>query len=120
MKVLVCGGRDYKDLKKVYEVLDKLHNDYSITIIVHGAAPGADSLADRWASQEGIPRLSYPAEWEKYKKLGQKNPAGPIRNAQMLKENPDIELAVSFPGGSGTADMVKKIKEKNILIIEIS
>jgi len=99
---LVCGGRDYADRERVREILDDIHALTPITTLVHGAAPGADSLAFEWAIANNIPARSFPADWQKHGKA-----AGPIRNQQMLDEGrPDI--VVAFPGGRGTADMVTR------------
>ena len=100
-RVLVCGGRDYNDLQKIFDVLYYLdgpqHGRGPITCVIHGAAIGADSLAALWAKKVGKQGLPYPADWEKHGKS-----AGPIRNAKMLREGkPD--LVVAFPGGKGTA-----------------
>lgn len=96
MRVLVCGGRDYDEFGKMIAVLDQ----FEIDVIGHGAAPGADSLAQQYAEYRGYPAESWPADWDRHG-----NAAGPIRNRQMFKEfNPD--LVVAFPGGKGTADMV--------------
>jgi hypothetical protein len=70
------------------------------TLIIHGAAKGADTLAGRWAKEFNIPVLVFPADWKKYGRR-----AGPIRNAQMLSEGKP-NLVVAFPGGRGTANMV--------------
>jgi len=110
MRVLVCGGRDYKDVMKMAGVL----YDIYITLIIEGGADGADTLARKWAERNEIPHLEFPAQW---KKLGPK--AGPIRNQQMLDEGkPDMVIA--FPGGKGTAHMVKIAQEANIPVKEIT
>lgn len=96
MRVLVCGGREYNKREHLYAVLDTV----GITTLIHGAAPGADTLADDWAKARGIPRLPYEADW---KRLGKR--AGPVRNLLMLQEGRP-ELVVAFPGGDGTANMV--------------
>lgn len=44
-KILVCGGRDYTNRKKVYHVLDTLKNVFGEVIIIQGDARGADRLA---------------------------------------------------------------------------
>lgn len=45
--------------------------------------------------------------------------AGPKRNQRMLdKGKPDLVLA--FPGGDGTADMVRKAKSAGVPIIEVA
>jgi len=54
-----------------------------------------------------------PAEWDKFGRR-----AGPLRNEQMLREGkPDV--VVAFPGGRGTAHMVRIAKEAGIDVLEI-
>ena len=48
--LLVCGGRDYTDTRKIDEVIKKVQP----TIVIQGGAGGADSLAKYIAEQEGI------------------------------------------------------------------
>lgn len=100
-KVLVCGGRDYGDRRKVYETLDFLHGESPIDRVVTGGAHGADMLATDWAAMRSVGYIKYPADWET-----QGRAAGPLRNQEMLdKEKPD--LVVAFPGGRGTANMIR-------------
>lgn len=107
MKVLVCGGRDWPYFSPIRRELKKLPEG---TIIIHGAARGADTCADIVAKSLGFEVKPYPADWEKYGKA-----AGPIRNLQMLKENPDIEFVLAFhsdiESSKGTKHM-KKAAEK--------
>lgn len=117
MKVLICGGRDYEDWEKfntmmnnVWESLSKIDE---VTEIAHGGATGVDGMADDWAWYHGIPVKKFPADWKKHGKA-----AGPIRNAQMLKEfGPDV--VVAFPGGRGTGDMVQRAKAHGVKVIEV-
>lgn len=110
--VLVCGGRWYWDRKYVFDVLDELNKQTPIKIIIHGAARGADKLADIWAKSRGVSFKPYPADWVKYG-----NGAGPIRNIHMLKDSkPD--LVVAFPGNKGTAHMVSIAKKAGIKVID--
>lgn len=116
MRVLVCGGRDYFDQQHVDAVLDDLHETTPITAIIHGGAAGADTLAGRWAKKRGIPVESYPAEWKKYRALGNVRAAGPTRNQRMLDEgHPD--RVVAFPGHNGTADMVRKAEAAGVPVM---
>jgi hypothetical protein len=112
--VLVCGGRDYIDVDRVYGVLDTLHAERHFSMLIHGAARGADSLAASWAKLfPEIKIVPFPADWHTYG-----NAAGPIRNRQMLREGkPD--LVVAFPGGTGTADMVKIARSAGVEIISV-
>lgn len=114
MKVLVCGGRDYKDWDQMYSVMDGIDGDNKITWLIHGEARGADRMAGAWAVSKGIHISSFPANWAKYGKR-----AGYVRNKQMLDErHPD--LVVAFPGGRGTAMMVQLAREQGVPVIEIN
>lgn len=113
MKVLVCGGREYDNWKNFKRQLNEILGK-DTPIIVQGGAKGADFLARVYANYYGLNYKEYPANWKKYG-----NRAGPIRNQQMLdEENPD--LVVAFPGGCGTADMVKRSKEQGFKVIEFN
>lgn len=101
MRVLVCGGRVFDDYKAMQLILDTQHEDEPITLLIHGDAVGADRLAARWARSRGVVAKAFPANWARDGKA-----AGPIRNSAMLLEKP--ELVIAFPGGKGTADMVRK------------
>lgn len=109
MKVLVCGGRDYADAAKVAEVLSSIDDEHGITLVIHGGASGADSLADEWAKGQGIHRAKVEALWDYYNKA-----AGPIRNKHMVMLNPD--LIVVFPGGSGTDHMIDTAEAKGLKV----
>ena len=105
MKVLVCGGRNYSNKEVLYKVLNVISDVYNIEVIISGAAKGADTLAAQWAKDNNIKLQEYPADWNAHGKS-----AGPIRNKQMIDEGcPD--LVVAFPGGSGTANMIKQSKK---------
>lgn len=104
MKVLVCGGRDYINYDKVKAVLDDLEPD----VVIHGGARGADGLAGRWAAETGTECVVFKADWGTHGKK-----AGVLRNRQMLDEGkPD--LVIAFPGGAGTADMVRRAVEAGV------
>lgn len=111
VRVLVAGGRDFRDADRAYKVLDTLHESTPITLIIEGGARGADHYGMTWAVDRQIPRLRFNAEWGTYG-----GSAGPIRNSRMLEEGkPDV--AVIFPGGTGTADMTIKLMKAKIPII---
>ena len=103
-RLLVCGGRDYTDEAAAFRALDAADARRRITTVIHGAAPGADTLAGRWADLRGRECILFPAAWKTRGRA-----AGPERNARMLAEGePDGVLAL--PGGHGTADMVRKAR----------
>lgn len=137
MRVLVCGGRGFGEMPKGVTPLTPEHSrhwrrvgeersfmarslgslDPRPSIVIHGAASGADSYAQKWAKSAGIPDLPFKANWypNGFGRLDRS--AGPKRNQQMIDEGkPD--LVVAFPGGSGTADMVKRARAAGIPVKE--
>ncbi len=113
MRVLVTGGRNFVDRHRLNDVLDHLHAQHHFTILLHGDASGADRLSAEWAANRGIRSEAHPALWKKHGRY-----AGLIRNSQLLAERP--ELVVAFPGGNGTADMLRKAKRAGLDVVIIS
>jgi len=115
-KVLVCGGRDFDHEAIVWDILSSW-KDYYIkwdapwTTIISGGARGADTHAESWAYDNELSRDIYYAEWGKYGKS-----AGYKRNAQMLEEG-EPDLVIAFPGGRGTAGMVKLAEDAGVEVI---
>jgi hypothetical protein len=108
MRVLITGGRNYTDSATICHYLNALHNAVDITTLIHGGASGADYLAYQWAVDNSVDVKCYEADWKTHGKA-----AGPIRNKYMLEDGkPDMVIA--FPGGKGTANMVKLAKEANV------
>lgn len=116
MRVLVCGGRDFSDYDLVERTLAPMWKPHE-TVLIHGDAPGADRLAESWLRRQ-FPVLDheierYPADWSSHGRA-----AGPIRNQQMIDiGKPD--LVIAFPGGRGTADMVRRARATGIDVREI-
>jgi len=105
--VLVCGGRTYDDAACMERRLDALR---PISRLVHGGAPGADTLADNYAATRGIERRAY--------KIRRPRENGYQRNQRMLNSE-KIDWVVAFPGGNGTADMVRRARRAGIPVIEV-
>lgn len=114
--ILVCGGRDYTDAAKVAEVLSTVLARAGWPMrLLHGDATGADALAKAWAEANQVEAVPFPVllnEWRCYGKG-----AGPIRNARMVAQRPD--LVVAFPGGAGTADCVRQAREAGIPVLTV-
>lgn len=114
MKVLLCGDRNWKNYLIIETFVAGLYSQYGDQlIIIEGEARGADKMAAEAASlfipEERIHR--YPAQWDKHGKS-----AGPIRNREMLKEEPDVVIAFhsDIENSKGTKDMANAASEKNI------
>lgn len=110
LNVLFFGGREFRDLAHVSAALDRLpeilqKHDFCV---VHGGAKGADTLAGMAAAARGLPVIVMPANWDFYGKR-----AGPIRNSWMLDFCAPA-YAVGFPGGAGTADMLRQCQARLI------
>jgi hypothetical protein len=105
MKILVCGGREFRNKDLLNRILDStLGFKTPPRLIIHGGARGADNMAHLWALSKGIQTVKCEANWNYYK-----NAAGTRRNADMLLLEPD--LVIAFPGGFGTANMVRLAKK---------
>ena len=103
--VLVTGSRDHTDARLIGNYLAIEDPD----VVIHGAARGADTLAEDWARSHEVPYYGYPAKWKSHGKK-----AGPIRNQQMLgvieglrASGHDVTvLAFPLPNSKGTHHMV--------------
>jgi len=101
MRVLVTGGRDFKDKALLWDEMNALHACTPVTVLGHGDARGADQMAGGWAEYHNIAVLRYPANWRNLDEA-----AGTLRNEYMFLDfRPD--LVVAFPGGPGTRHMTK-------------
>lgn len=110
-RILVTGGRNFEDKDFVFEVLDKLKAQFMEIAIIVGDARGVDAFAAKWAKKRGVPIETYYADWRGYGAA-----AGPMRNASMLVQG-DPQLIVAFPGGNGTADMVRRARRANRRVV---
>jgi hypothetical protein len=114
MVVLVCGSREWNDVKTMEARLSLLPRD---TEIIHGGCCGADVLASVLAIRFGFKTREFPADWGKYGRS-----AGPVRNRQMLDERPSLVLAFhrNLSKSKGTADTVREARRRGIPVEEIS
>lgn len=113
MRVLVCGGRDYDNWKRINKTMSALDKESSISLIIQGGANGADWLAAKWAKHNRKPCAQFNAHWDTLGKA-----AGPMRNQWML-EFGQPELIVAFGGGRGTQNMVDSATNAGIKVIRV-
>lgn len=127
MLVLICGDRKWGDYRctkckscpwpcppchtKNHRLLDQIRLEilaHGLTpekdVILNGGAKGADSAAKMWGEKLGFKVVTVDANWDKFGKA-----AGPIRNREMLKLEPDLVLAFhpNLEQSSGTKHMVE-------------
>lgn len=113
MKIAVIGSRSFDDYPKMKKVLDSLKD--KITGIVSGGAKGADSLAEKWASENDVPIVIFFPNWDKYGKK-----AAMIRNKLIIDE---CDQVVAFWDGKspGTRNSlsIARIQNKKYFIVPI-
>ena len=109
IRILICGDRFWQDKATIHKVVDSLPPD---TVVIHGAARGADCIAGDCAMERGLKVIMFPAKWLQYGKA-----AGVIRNQQMLDEGHPNRVVFFHPNLSqsrGTKDMVERARKAGI------
>ena len=109
MKCVLAGGRDYRFSIDDIVYLDSLRLSLPITEVVTGGASGADTDGARWARQHLLPLRTFPANWQLHERS-----AGPIRNREMAAY---AQALVVFPGGRGTANMVRAALNRRLVVL---
>ncbi len=110
---IICGGRDFADEIMFEDAMGDLMRHFGYpSRIVHGAAAGADSMADDLGERLSILVTRCPADWKEHGRA-----AGPIRNKEMLAHKP--AKVIAFPGGRGTENMMKQARSAGIDVVEI-
>ena len=137
-RILVTGGRDYADTARVEVELRAAVEarfgsgvDPGRVVLVHGDASGLDRLAAAAARRLGFQVEPHPAAWTDpcratcsphHRRRRQDGTdycpaAGVYRNAEMVELGCD--LALVFPGGSGTADCARRIRAAGFPVQEV-
>lgn len=127
LRIAVTGGRDFASWTAVQHALRQLPTD---AVLVHGAAPGADSLAAEWWGDIHQRACEpHPADWagpcrDTCKPNHRRTrpdgstycpAAGVYRNQEMVDSG--LDLLVAFPGGTGTADMRRRCEAAGVRVI---
>lgn len=105
-RIIVAGGREFKNYELLKRSLDNLLGNKTNIIIVSGTCRGADRLGEKWAKERGLRIKRFPADWDG---LGRK--AGHIRNEEMARYS---DALVAFWDGSspGTKGMIELADNK--------
>jgi hypothetical protein len=102
VRLLIAGSRYWDDPVPIRQALERARP----TVLIHGAARGADSIAARLAYAMGIEVLAFPADWDRHGRG-----AGPLRNQRMLDDGRP-EWAILFADyiatSYGTRDMLRR------------
>ena len=116
--IVAGGGRDLLWLPaQIAAVLLARTSGQLVHGLLHGGARGADRAIGRAALQLGWSVEVLPADWRRHGRA-----AGPIRNRELLElaisraealssaAAPVSVLVVAFPGGAGTASLVREAR----------
>lgn len=103
-KVIVAGSRSFDNYDLMKMKLDYYFSNFTPTIIC-GEARGADTLGKKYAIENKINILSFPADWNKDGKK-----AGYLRNERMAKE---ADYLIAFWDGKskGTQHMIETMRK---------
>ena len=111
-RIIIAGGRNFNDYNLLKEKVDNIISDKRKThqiYIVSGKARGADSLGEKYANENGLNIMEFPADWDRHGRS-----AGYKRNVEMA-ENADALIAFWDGESRGTKHMIDIAKEKNLL-----
>ena len=115
MKLIIAGGRNFTDYKKLCEFCDHVLQDQTDVEIVSGAYyRGADKLGEQYAKERGCNRKQFPADWNKFGKA-----AGPKRNLQMANY---ADALIAFWDGKskGTKHMIDFANSCGLKVLIVS
>ncbi len=111
-RCIIAGGRYFVGEQKHQDWLDLLHRIYNFTHVLSGNARGADRFGEMWALTRRLRIVQFLADW---RPGGVYDPgAGHKRNEQMAVHG---HMLAAFPGGKGTADMVRRAKRHKLLVV---
>lgn len=106
-RILITGSRHWTDEEPIAALIDSLPFD---AIVIHGNAPGADTIADRLAFARGLHVKAWAASWHRFGRQ-----AGPLRNQCMIDEGKPTEAhAYITPDSVGTWDCVRRCRAAGV------
>jgi hypothetical protein len=108
---LICRGRKFTDDVLFNDEMDRLVAMCGLpSRVVHGITSSADAMVPRWGERYGLEVIGQHYDWRESDES-----LGAIRNQSML----DLykpHCVIAFPGGEGTADMVRLAKDRGARI----
>lgn len=125
-RILVFGTRYFTDTTYFHIKLSErlnltLPHDMSpderiknVGFISGAAHSGADRMVINWAKHFGYYCEEFPADWDKYNSVKGKNPAGMIRNNEMVLHKPTYYIGFVSGHSPGSNHMIKLLEEQEI------
>lgn len=78
-KLMISGSRNIRNLKIIFDELEKLYAAQPNLILISGGAKGVDSIAEEWGRFRKLQIEQHKPDWAKYGKG-----AGIVRNKEMV------------------------------------
>lgn len=112
MRLIICGGRHFRDMALVERELTRIHAANPIDVLVHGGSAGIGMPAEAWGNEHDVHIVRYPP----CRCSGRSSDAR--RDMFMLSDGrPDAILA--FPGGRRTKALVQMAEAQGIPVISV-
>ena len=108
MRVIIAGSRTIRDYAKLCDAVQR--SGFAISRVVSGLARGVDTLAVRYAAENGLPCDRFPAEWDRWGRS-----AGYRRNVRMA-QHADALIALWDGGSPGTKHMIEVAQARGLIV----
>ena len=108
MKVIIAGGRNITNYSLLLFAIGE--SEFEITEVISGMAPGVDTLAIQYATENNLPLREFHADWNQYKKA-----AGPIRNREMANYGEAL-IAIWDGESRGTKNMIEEATKRGLRV----
>ena len=115
-RLMISGSRNIRNLKIIFDELEKLYAAHQNLILISGGAKGVDSIAEEWGRFRILPIEQHKPDWAKYGKG-----AGIVRNKEMVLaadyvlifwdgESKGTKSVIDFCEKQGKEYLLKKIE----------
>jgi len=104
VKVVIAGSREITNYSELIRAIED--SKFEITAVVSGTARGVDRMGERFAVENNLEVLPYPANWDKYGKR-----AGYLRNSEMADVS-DAAIILWDGESKGTKMMIEEMKKR--------
>ena len=105
--VAVTGGKEVADPAAVWSVLDRTRAKHGDMVLVHGGAPGIETVAAKWAEARSVDQVIVRPDWKAHGR------AAPFRrNDALLDLLP--KGVIAFAGTGVTGNIVDKARQLGI------
>lgn len=108
MRTIIAGSRSCSDMRQVRAAMEVC--GWRPTVVLSGAARGADRLGECWAAEQGIPCERYPADWDRHGKS-----AGYRRNV-LMASRADALVALWDGSSRGTEHMIEHARQRGLRV----